>query len=271
MRYGVPSAFLPRSMISLRASLSFSSMRSRVMAMRLASGIVGRIDFQADDRAALAADLLHDVVELHVDDVFHRAAGAFADADDLVLRLEAAVLVGGAAGDDVLHDGVAVDAAERGADAVELQLHRDVEVVERRGGHVAAVRIEAGGHRRQVALEQLVVVGLLPALADAVVALAELLDGLVHRDVVGGFLHQVELHALAPALGRFFGRLGETSAASGSRIISSSTVKSCGLSNSACGQLDAFIDASQEPGEHFVGELDVAALEHVVQACCWFA
>ena len=74
MRYGVPSAFLPRSMISLRASLSFSSIWSRVMAYVLAAGVVGRIDFQADDRAALAADLLHHVVELHVDDVFDRAA-----------------------------------------------------------------------------------------------------------------------------------------------------------------------------------------------------
>ena len=35
------------------------------------------------DRAALAADQLHDVVELHVDDVLDRLARALADADDL--------------------------------------------------------------------------------------------------------------------------------------------------------------------------------------------
>ena len=137
MWYGVPSAFLPRSMIWLRASLSLSSMRSRVMATVLRPQLSAGSTSQADDRAALAADLLHDVVELHVDDVFHRAARALADADDLVFGLQAAVLVGRAARDDVLHDRVAIDAAERGADAVELQPHLDVEVVERRGRHVA--------------------------------------------------------------------------------------------------------------------------------------
>ena len=74
------------------------------------------------------------------------------------------------------------------------------------GRHVAAVRIEAGGHRGEIALQQFIVIGLLPALADAVVTFAELRDRLIHGDVVGDFLEQIELHALPPTLDRLLGR-----------------------------------------------------------------
>ena len=54
----------------------------------------------------VAADELDDVGELHVDDVDELAVLALADADDLVFGLQASVLVGRAAGNDLADDRV---------------------------------------------------------------------------------------------------------------------------------------------------------------------
>ena len=135
--------------------------------------------FQADRRAPLAADQLHDVVELHVDHVDHLALVVLADADDLVLDLEPAVLVGGAAGDDLLDHRVAVLAHQRGPDPLQLQAHGDVEVLLRVGRHVVGMRIERRGEGVQIHLQQLVAVDLVHPLGEAVVAPGQLVEGLL--------------------------------------------------------------------------------------------
>ena len=83
----------------------------------------GGLDDQADLGAARAADVADDVGELLLDEVDLRAVFLL-DADDLVLGLEPAVLVGGHPGDDLLDDRVAVLRLERGADAFEREVER---------------------------------------------------------------------------------------------------------------------------------------------------
>ena len=134
---------------------------------------MGGQDFQADGRAALAADQLDHVAELHVGHVDDLAVFSLAHAEHLVVFRQPFVLVGGTAGNDLLDDGVALGSGlQRGSDSVEVQPHLDFEIVERVGRHVAGVRIVGGRQRGQEQFEQLVVVGLAPALEERVVACA---------------------------------------------------------------------------------------------------
>ena len=68
-----------------------------------------------------AADVADDVAELLLDQV-DLLAVLLLDADDLVVGLEPAVLVGGHAGDDLLDDREAVLRLERGADPFEREV-----------------------------------------------------------------------------------------------------------------------------------------------------
>src|SRR5205814_1431458 len=67
--------------------------------------LAGGNDLEPDDRAALAADQLHHVAQLHAHRIGDLAAIALADADNLVLLLQPAVPLGRAAGDDVGNHG----------------------------------------------------------------------------------------------------------------------------------------------------------------------
>ena len=64
------------------------------------------------------------------------------------------------------------------------------------------MRIEGGGQRGQIHLQQLVVVGLVHPLAQLVIALRDLVLGRLafQRRLLGGQLEQVELDPLAPAI-----------------------------------------------------------------------
>ena len=104
---------------------------------------------QADRRSTRAADQFDDVAELHIDHVDHLALAFLPHADDLVLDLQPAVLVGGAVGDDLLDDRVAVLVRQRRANPLQLQAHGDVEVLLRAGRHVVGVRVE----RRRIGVE----------------------------------------------------------------------------------------------------------------------
>ena len=122
-------------------------------------------DLEADHRAGLAANQLHHVVQGHVDDVHQLAGLAFADGDDLVLKLQMAFFLGRPAGYDLLHHRIAVAGLERCPDAFQVQLHHDLEVFQRAGRHVIGVRIERLRHRGQIHLEQLFILHLVHALA----------------------------------------------------------------------------------------------------------
>ena len=224
----------------------------------------GLLHFQANDAPWFAADLHHDVIELHVGDVDHLAVRALGDAGDDVVDLEAAVLIGGAAGDDVTDDGFAVLRFERGADAVELQPHLNREVLEILRRHVAAVGIEAHRHRGEEHFEQFVVARLVPAAGDALVALVETLERLVGRGfVVGRLEKEVVLHALAPAfVGLFLGL--EPSHLLGvafHRFVDGEVVR---LVDQLLGDGGPFGDALEEEIEDPLGEGDVARLNRVV-------
>jgi hypothetical protein len=91
-----------------------------------------------------ATDQLHDVPERHVDDVDSLPV-VLADGDDLVLGLQRVDPLGGATGDDLLDDGVAVLLGEGDPDALEGELHLDAELLEELGGEVTGVRVERLG------------------------------------------------------------------------------------------------------------------------------
>ena len=75
---------------------------------------------------------------------------------------------------------------------------------------------------------------------------------------IGGFFQQVELHALSPAVGGFFGRFRERGlfGIADHLFIDREIVR---LLQLGLGHCDSFIDAGQEPTENLVGETDVAA------------
>jgi hypothetical protein len=139
-------------------------------------------------------------------------------------------------------------------------IHRDIEVVERAGRHVVAMGIEARGHRGQITFEQFVVVGLVPALADAVVALVKFLDRLFHRHIVGRLFEQVELDPLAPPLRGFFRslRIRGSVLVADHRFVHGKIVLLIQVGER---RIDTLVNSLQEPAEHVVGELDVAVLE----------
>ena len=80
--------------------------------------MLGRFDLQSHLRAARTADQAHDLIQLHFDDGHDLAVALAVDADDLVADFEASVLFGGAAGNDLLDDGVAVFLTQGRADAL---------------------------------------------------------------------------------------------------------------------------------------------------------
>ena len=68
------------------------------------------------DRAGAAADQFHDVIQLHIDHVNKLALLALADADHSIARLELAVLIGRATGNELVNDRVTIAHFELGTD-----------------------------------------------------------------------------------------------------------------------------------------------------------
>ena len=64
------------------ASLSFSSIRARVMSYMLVSEFPSEMTPSRTMGAGLSPDPLDDVVKFHVDDILHLASLALADTDD---------------------------------------------------------------------------------------------------------------------------------------------------------------------------------------------
>ena len=172
-------------------------------------GLAVRNHFQADDRAALAADLFDRLVQAEVGRVFDRPVFALADADDPVLLLQLAVFERGPAGNDLVDDRVAVVVLQLRTDAVQLQPHRDLEVFLRRRRHVGRVRIVGRRHGRQIPFEQVVMLELMHPLLDAQVAARKLVAGFLAFHLLGGLQHQqVVLDLLPPQVFRLFRCLG---------------------------------------------------------------
>ncbi len=92
------------------------------------AGVLGQY-FQPHHRVLGAADQVDDVVDTPADDIDHLAVVALADCRDAVSGLEPPVLFGGTAGHDTGNQGVLVLSAEQCADALERQLHRDLEIL----------------------------------------------------------------------------------------------------------------------------------------------
>ena len=102
-------------------------------------------------------------MSMHVDD---RAVVALADADDAIVGLQAAVLRGRAAGDDLLDDRVAVgafSAAPMPSRFSRIWISKFSSVSAR---HVGRVRIEGRGQGGQIHFQQFVVIGLLHPLGE---------------------------------------------------------------------------------------------------------
>ena len=172
--------------------------------VNLAAPSVGRNDLQADHRAALAADEFHNVADLHVDHVGQVSLLALPHADHLVVFLQAAVLVGRPALDDLLDDRVAVVVLQRAPDALEVQSHDHVEVFFGFRRHVGGMGVERGRQRVQIEFQQLVAADLvhLPGSA-AIVPLQFLLRVLrVLLLLVHLGLEDVELQLLPPPVRR---------------------------------------------------------------------
>ena len=87
-----------------------------------------RDDLQTHGRALLAADHVHDLVELHVHDV-DEGVVALGDGGDAVVDLEFALRRRRAAGDQFDDLGIAVLAAQHGADAHEREAHVDGKII----------------------------------------------------------------------------------------------------------------------------------------------
>ena len=232
--------------------------------IHLGGGLPDRDDLEADDRAALAADQLDDLVEPHVDDVDEVALFPLPHADDPVLGLEAAIAVGRAAGHDLGDARVAILATERGADAVELEPHADLEVLQRPRRHEARVRVEAARERGQVLLEDLVRVLLVGPAGHRPVATPELVLGLRLRGLLHLLHEQVVLDPLPPqvlGLGLGRGPAGVVAIAD-HRLGDGEVVRGV---DQPLDQRQPGVDPLDEPAQDLVGEGDVAGLDQVVE------
>ena len=219
---------------------------------------------EPDERAPLAPNQLHHLVEVHVDDVGNLALRPLPHADDAILRLEPTVAVGGTAGGQLHDRRVAVLALELCADAVELQPHPDLKVLQRAGRHVAGVRIETARQRREVDLEQLVGRHLVPPLGKAAVPAEELFLGLLGGRLLHLLHEQVVLDPPPPEV------FGLCLVPGPLRLVTIDDDR-LGL-REVVGLVDEPLDERlprvhplQEPAEHVVGKRDVTPLHEVVE------
>ena len=146
----------------------------------------GGLDLETDGGAFLAADAFDDAVEFHVDDVFEFVF-ALGDGDNTVIDFEFAAAVGGSAGDEFDNFGVAILAAQDGADTDEGEAHLDVEVVERALAHVFGVRVVALGEGGEKGAGLVLAGFFLEGFEEALVALADGFDGGAFGRGRGGF------------------------------------------------------------------------------------
>ena len=224
---------------------------------------LGGLDLQPDLGVLLASDQPNDPAEFHLDNVLD-VAFLLADSDDLVTQLQPAVLVGGAAGDDGADDGESVLAAESRADPLQPQPHADIEILASLGRHVAGVRIEAVGHRREVPLQDLGPIGLLGESQHVDVAFAELLAGLGQLGVIENLGEQFGLDPFPPAFVEFFGRaapieefgVGDTGLVDGEVVLGLDVRRR---------QLGLPTDSLEIALVHGKGELDVSLEQLVVE------
>ena len=147
---------------------------------------------EPDDGALLAADHADHVAQVHVDHVDEFALG-LCDAEDAVLRLDAAFLGRRAAGHHLFDDRVAVARGEHRADALERETHVDLEVLEIVGREVGGVGIEGGREGVEEASVDLVGLHLLGAQRHQLVAVDQLLLGFVERLAVGDVVRHLEV------------------------------------------------------------------------------
>ena len=230
----------------------------------LGHGLTHRDHLQPYEGAPLAADELHHLVEIHVHGIDDLAVATLPHAHDPVLRLEPAVLVGGPAGRELHDRRVAVFALELRADAVELEPHSDLEVLERAGRHEGRVRVEAAGERRKIRLEQLVAGHLVHPLGEAAVAAEELLLRLLGGRLLHLLHEQLVLDPPPPqildlGLGlRPLGRLTVDDDRLGLREI-------MGRVEQPFDQRQPRIDPLQEAIAHLIGEAHVAPLHEIVE------
>ena len=171
-------------------------MRARLVA-------VLRLDVEPHDRAHGAADQAHDVGDGQPDHVLPGTALALADRKDPVSRLEPAVLDGGAAGHEAADRDVAVVVPELRADALEVEAHRDREVLHLLRREPVGVRVVGGGDRVDERREPVERVHALHARQEPVVAPGELLDRLLPGQVRALEHQEVVLDSLAPAIAGF--------------------------------------------------------------------
>ena len=226
--------------------------------------LADRDDFQADDRPPLAADELHDLVEIHVDDIDDVAFGSLPHADDAVFLRQPAVTVGGSPRDDLRHGGVAILALERGPDAVELEPHPDLEVLEGAGGHEARVRVERAGQTREIRLEELVGGHLVHPLGEAAIAPRELILGLFGGGLVHLLDQEVVFDSLPPVVDRLRLVLGPLRlvAVDDDRFILGEIER---LGEKLLNQRHARVDPLEKPLEDLVGKGDIPPLDEIVE------
>ena len=139
---------------------------------QLPGGTADGNHLQADDGILGPADFFHGVAELHVDDVL-KEAFPLGHADNFIPHFQAAVQIGGTAGDELLDDAVAVLAGKDGADAHEGEFDADGEVLKGGRAHVAGVGVIKAGEGGEVHLGNLLVVIVLEVFEEAVVALGD--------------------------------------------------------------------------------------------------
>ena len=238
-----------------------------------------RHDVEPDGRPALAANLIDDVGELHIDDVFHGSAFALADADNLIFDFQLALLLRRAPLHNPLNDRIAVVPLQRRADSLEIQSHHNRKVLIGFRGHIGRVRIVRVGDRGEIDFEDVVVARLAQALLKCGIAAHELGDGVVGAAVegllfndflalLGGFFlfvalfrlkgKELELYALAHTVGRF--RVGR-------RVLEELLIA---LERFVFGKVElvlfeerargraAFVDALQEPVVNHIGGREIA-------------
>ena len=162
-----------------------------------AVGGVGRLHSEDDLGALLAADLVDDLADLEPVDL-DRLAALLGDGDDLVVGLQFASQIGRAAGNDLLNDADVVLDAQQGADAHELQLHLDAEVLVGGGGEIGGVRVVESRDAGQKHLREVVALDLAEVLQHAFVALAHLRPGVFRGLLCQDLLNDFELQAPAP-------------------------------------------------------------------------
>ena len=160
-------------------------------------GRARRDHLQTYHAALLAADLLDDLVELHVHHVLERL-GALRDARDAVVHLELAVHRRRAAGHQLDDLAVFVFLAEHRADADERKAHLDGEIVHLARTHVLAVRIVGEGQRVEEILGFVLLRLLVQGAEQAVVTLGDDVLRLVERLVGEALGEQFVLDAVVP-------------------------------------------------------------------------